>query len=366
MDTGEGRSALIVYAGYGMNILLLKNITRFYLIISVVAAMLLSSCKSVDVNAKDDSGNSPLHSAVIRQDVPLVRKLIKKGAKIDACNNYGATPVRFAAYIGNNDLVTLLVSGGSELNYSSAAGKPAPGKSLFNIVKYPCDKPNFFLTFDMGSDNLNLDYILTTLKKYRIKATFFTTGEFMEKYPDDLKRILNDGHVVGNHTYSHSPDYQTPAQLVAELRKTENLFKKITGKEIARIWRSPNLQHLYKPWMLGAAAKIGYRHIDVTLATADWVGRKNSRYLSNDSFLDIFRSRLNMKRVGRTVMDRFNFRDYKSRVTDYSGTIMLMHAGKFRDGRNDFVYTLEDVIIHLISMGYLFDNCGRFAFNEQV
>lgn len=65
------------------------------------------------------------------------------------------------------------------------------------------DDNGVFLTFDDGPTPGVTEYILATLAKYNAKATFFVLGKNVEMYPDLYQRILDAGHKVGNHTYSH-------------------------------------------------------------------------------------------------------------------------------------------------------------------
>ena len=65
------------------------------------------------------------------------------------------------------------------------------------------DPDGVFLTFDDGPTPGITEWILSTLEKYDAKATFFVLGKNVEMYPDLYRRILDAGHKVGNHTYSH-------------------------------------------------------------------------------------------------------------------------------------------------------------------
>ena len=65
------------------------------------------------------------------------------------------------------------------------------------------DRDGVFLTFDDGPTPGVTEWILSTLDKYDAKATFFVLGKNVEMYPDLYQRILDAGHRVGNHTYSH-------------------------------------------------------------------------------------------------------------------------------------------------------------------
>ncbi|HTB30639.1 MAG TPA: polysaccharide deacetylase family protein [Bacteroidia bacterium] len=66
-----------------------------------------------------------------------------------------------------------------------------------------------YLTFDDGPIPETTPYVLTTLKKYGIKATFFCVGENVKKHPELYAHILEDGHFVGNHTFNHLKGWKT-------------------------------------------------------------------------------------------------------------------------------------------------------------
>lgn len=319
------------------------------------------SCTSYNITKRDRNGNTLLHEAVIKNDISLVRKLMSRGSDINIPNNQHISPLQLAAQLREKEIVQLFLSSGSGVNYEAEYTiKKAAARSFFTILKYPGQKRNFFLTFDAGEDNSNVGYILDTLKKYHITATFFITGQFIKKYPADVRRIVAEGHITGNHTFSHCYNYKNEDHLLNELYETEYLFRKVTGKDMARIWRAPYLRHIEKPWMLRSAMKLGYRHVDVSLFSKDWVDEGDRLYLSNDKFIGLFTSRISFKHVNRIDLDGVNCAWFRKKSPDYHGVIMLMHTGKYRKNGNDFVFTLEDVILHIIASGYYFDNCRKF------
>ncbi|SHG81874.1 Peptidoglycan/xylan/chitin deacetylase, PgdA/CDA1 family [Flavobacterium fluvii] len=95
------------------------------------------------------------------------------------------------------------------------------------------------LTFDDGPNENTLS-ILDILKKNNVNATFFCIGKNIEKHPGILKRIMEEGHVVGNHSYSHSNffDFYRKKRLIAEIRKTDALIESISGKKV-QLFRPP-------------------------------------------------------------------------------------------------------------------------------
>lgn len=78
------------------------------------------------------------------------------------------------------------------------------------------DQKNVFLTFDDGPTPGITEWILATLDKYDAKATFFCLGKNVEAYPDLYQRILDAGHRVGNHTYSHQKGWSMPTDRYVE------------------------------------------------------------------------------------------------------------------------------------------------------
>lgn len=82
------------------------------------------------------------------------------------------------------------------------------------------------LTFDDGPTK-NVSKILPLLDKYNAKATFFLIGEEIEKHPEEAKKIVDAGHQIGNHTYSHNRMvFKTPSYIKEEIQKTDQLIQK--------------------------------------------------------------------------------------------------------------------------------------------
>lgn len=78
-------------------------------------------------------------------------------------------------------------------------------KHLYKDAVWDCsgNGRTLYLTFDDGPTPAVTDEVLSILKTYQAKATFFCLGRNAERHPDILARVINDGHTVGNHTYSH-------------------------------------------------------------------------------------------------------------------------------------------------------------------
>ena len=127
-----------------------------------------------------------------------------------------------------------------------------------------------YLTFDCGYENGNTEKILDALHKHNAKATFFVMGHFLESAPDLVKRMKEEGHMVGNHTWHH-PDMDTIAE-EAKFREELDLvaakYKEITGEELNHFYRPP--QGKYNLNNLAMAKKLGYQTIFWSLAYVDW------------------------------------------------------------------------------------------------
>ncbi len=96
------------------------------------------------------------------------------------------------------------------------------------------------ITFDDGPNLEFTPKVLSILKDYNAKATFFLIGKNAEKNPDLVQRILNEGHAIGNHSYSHSKifGFFSSKKVASELKQTNSILKKITGKEV-KLFRPP-------------------------------------------------------------------------------------------------------------------------------
>ena len=126
-----------------------------------------------------------------------------------------------------------------------------------------------YLTFDAGYENGYTADILDVLKKQKVPAAFFLVGDYLERNADLVRRMVKEGHIVGNHTLSH-PDMQKldDAAFEAELRGLEELYTDITGQTLPQYYRPP--QGLYSEENLKMAEKMGYQTVFWSLAYADW------------------------------------------------------------------------------------------------
>lgn len=87
------------------------------------------------------------------------------------------------------------------------------------------------LTFDCAWENSDTDRLLTLLGQYGVPATFFTTGDWCDRYPEDVKRLFAAGHAIENHSYAHPhPNKLSPDELVADTQRCDQVIVALTGK----------------------------------------------------------------------------------------------------------------------------------------
>lgn len=131
-------------------------------------------------------------------------------------------------------------------------------------------KPKIYITFDAGFENGNTPAILDALKKHNAPACFFLVGNYIDTAPDLVKRMVDEGHVVGNHTMHH-PDMSKIADQTAfeqELNGLADKFKELTGQELPKFYRPP--QGKFSEENLKQAQALGYTTVFWSLAYVDW------------------------------------------------------------------------------------------------
>ena len=132
-------------------------------------------------------------------------------------------------------------------------------------------KKVIYLTFDAGYENGCTEKILDTLKAHNAPAAFFLVGNYIEKNPELVKRMIEDGHIVGNHTYHHwdMSKISDEATFRSELESLEDLYTQVTGKTMEKYYRPP--QGIYSEENLKMAQDMGYHTVFWSLAYVDWL-----------------------------------------------------------------------------------------------
>ena len=97
--------------------------------------------------------------------------------------------------------------------------RPPFGK---NIVRLNTDQRIVALTYDDGPNPPYTDQLLDVLAKHNVKATFFMIGNRIERYPETVRRVITEGHEVGNHTYSHPVlGFLPPSHVQRQIERTD-------------------------------------------------------------------------------------------------------------------------------------------------
>lgn len=170
--------------------------------------------------------------------------------------------------------VNLNVSKRSKSNYKRyiSGFRIAKSPKYKDFVFYRGDKTKkeVALTFDDGPDPVWTPKVLDVLRKHKIKATFFLIGKKAEKYPDIVKQIHQQGHVIGTHTYSHlNITYCKKPKAIFEIEKTHNIIKKITGED-PYLFRPP--YGAYQKRFYNYLKQYNYKIILWTISAEDWNG----------------------------------------------------------------------------------------------
>lgn len=150
-------------------------------------------------------------------------------------------------------------------------------------VKAFCNNPletekKIALTFDDGPSEFTLE-VLELLKKYNAKATFFCIGKNIETHPEILQKVIDEGHLVGNHSYSHSKffDFYNADKIREEIQKTDRLLEKFTSRKI-NFFRPP--YGVTTPSIRRALKVTGHKTIGWNIRSLDG-GTKNQDLIFN-------------------------------------------------------------------------------------
>ena len=213
-------------------------------------------------------------------------------------------------------------------------GKPPVGNATPEYLKdfnayyvNETDDKVIYLTFDAGYENGNTDAILDALKKHQAPATFFLVGNYIETSPDLVKRMVAEGHTVGNHTCHHPNMSQisTKEAFEKELKDLETLYEKTTGQPMTKFYRPP--QGKYNETNLQMAKDMGYRTFFWSLAYVDWY--ENDQPTREEAF---------EKLLGRI----------------HPGAIVLLHSTSKTNGE-----ILDELLTKWEEMGYHFDSLSN-------
>lgn len=221
------------------------------------------------------------------------------------------------------------------LGFGAEGSKPTGNASVQEMKEYNAyymaegEDKVIYLTFDCGYENGNTEAILDALKKHNVTATFFVVGHYLETASDLVKRMVEEGHIVGNHTYHH-PDMSKisdKGSFQKEMDEVSTLYKEITGQEMVQFYRPP--QGKYSAANLQMAKDLGYTTFFWSLAYVDW-------------------------NVDKQPSHEEAFQKLCSRV--HPGAIVLLHNTSKTNGE-----ILDELISRWEEMGYTFGSLQDFC-----
>ena len=188
------------------------------------------------------------------------------------------------------------------------------------------ESKQIYLTFDSGYEAGYTEKILDVLKENNVKATFFITGHYLNTQPDIVKRMIEEGHIVGNHTVNHKSMPEVSLDTIKdEVMKLHTAVYEKFGYEMKYI-RPPKGELSERT--LSYTNSLGYTTVMWSLAYDDWDENKQGREAYG-----------------------------KSKVIDnlHNGAIILLHSNS-KDNSN----ILDDVIKQAREMGYEFKSLDEF------
>jgi len=266
------------------------------------------------------------------------RKVIKQIAKtipifvLSFVFGYGLAK---AVDVVRPEAVTASADGNWGLSFQEE-GKPPVANATSDYLKQfnahyadQTDEKVIYLTFDAGFENGNTPAILDALKKHHVPATFFVVGNYISTSPDLVKRMVAEGHTVGNHTYHH-PDMSkisTQESFAKELQDLEKLYQETTGQTMTKFYRPP--QGKYSESNLKMANDLGYHTFFWSLAYVDWYEDKQPT--KEEAF---------KKLLGRI----------------HPGAIVLLHSTSKTNGE-----ILDELLTKWEEMGYQFQSLNELV-----
>ena len=193
-----------------------------------------------------------------------------------------------------------------------------------------------YLTFDDGPSEVVTPQILEILDRYGIRATFFVLGKMVDRNPDVLKQTYENGHSIGNHTYSHNYEiiYRKTDNFLDEVYRTEKAIQIATedSSYVTSLVRLPGGSHAeYKKPTVVALEDEGFR-------VFDW------NALNGDSELD------------KPTVD-YLYGRFKETYKKQDKVVMLMHD---TDEKKKTVEALPSIIEHLLLEGYSFKTLEEY------
>ena len=224
--------------------------------------------------------------------------------------------------------VEVSTEGNWGLSFPPEGGEPAANATMEELSQYnACYKADtsekkLYLTFDVGYENGNTEKILSVLQKHKIPAAFFVVGTYLDSNPEIVRKMAEQGYIVGNHTHHHKnmSEISTLESFKPELDHVEQKYRDITGKPLDKFYRPP--QGIYNSDNLKMAESLGYKTVFWSLAYVDW--KQDDQPSKEEAF--------------RTLLPR-----------THPGAVILLHSTSSTNSE-----ILEELILEWKKEGYSF------------
>lgn len=219
------------------------------------------------------------------------------------------------------------------LSFRQEGAAPIGPASVEKLADYDAaylgstEEPVLYLTFDAGYENGCTSKILDVLAQHGVSATFFLVGTYMEQNPDLVRRMVAEGHTVGNHTMHHYDmskidDFSSFSQ---ELADWEKIYRSIVGSEPEKYYRPP--QGIYSEANLRMAQQLGYKTVFWSLAYVDW--KNDAQPTAEEAYAKL------LPRI-------------------HSGAVVLLHSTSQTNSE-----ILDDLLTKWADMGFRFAGIGE-------
>ncbi len=195
------------------------------------------------------------------------------------------------------------------------------------------DKKEVYITFDNGYENGYTPVILDVLKEKEVPAAFFVTGHYLLEEAGLIKRMVDEGHIVGNHSWHHPSLVEvSDERLKRELEKVKVKYEEITGRNDMVYLRPP--RGVFSERSLALSKEEGYVNVFWSLAYKDWeIDNQKGKQYAYDK-----------------IMERV-----------HPGAIMLLHSVS-----KDNAEALGDVIDELKKQGYKFKSLDDHLLSKKI
>ena len=195
-----------------------------------------------------------------------------------------------------------------------------------NIIwKKITDEKKIWLTFDDGPEKEVTEFILETLKKLNIKASFFLIGKNIQEFPELTKEIIKKGHIIGNHSFSHLNGFKSKNE---EYIYDIELGQKLINEKLVEMGITNKIKIFRPPF--GRILPRQIKGLKETYKIVMW-----------DVFSWDFKKNISPEKIYNNVIDNV-----------VEGSILVFHNNK--KSLNNLKLTLEDILVKLKEKGFVF------------